>query len=381
MPIDANALTSLNNAKAFLGRSDFQHREVGLDIYCSAGDATACTAQVTDTTLVIIVTGGASAGTTTLTFADADTDTLDELVTKVNAVAGMTANLAAFPDEDSDNLVVMPATACLTEANTLGLMVVPDELITDLVNRASDIIENICDRKFKSRTFSERSDGDGTDLIIVQNPPIISLTRVAIGSLAVMSVTNSSTDAMYATAQVTSTVMVLTIVGGANAGSDSPAFAANATISAMVTAINALGKGWVATSVSSLYDAYPTTELIERGAQPSLTSPSYHHVAALPTGNYRANNSSGLIYLSAGSYAGRQQILVEYTGGFATIPDDLEQACLDVVAYLYGGVGESPALQEAESDNWRYKKQAFMDGLPQSTQQTIYRYKNWSGGS
>jgi len=378
-----SALTTLDAAKAYLGRSDFQHREVGLDVYCSQADATSATIQVTDVAMVLVIVGGLEAGTTTLTFALAANDTLTELVTAINATTGWTANLAAYPEEDSTNLVVMPPTACLTEANTIATMVVPNELLQDLIYRASDLIEKICDRRFNERDYEERYDGDGTDLVMLRNYPINSIARVCIGNDGVMTVTNSSTDAMYATATVTSSGVTLTIVGGANAGTDSPDFATYATITTLVAQINTLGKGWSASVGASTYGSYPSTELIESGAQSCLIQTAYLYMPGDPTNGYQMNETEGYIYLTSGFSAGFRNVYVEYTAGYATIPDDLEHACLEVVAYMYGLVGEAGGIAEAGlgQGDWQYKREAVMDGLPKSTQQSVYKYKNWSGGS
>jgi len=376
-----SALTTLDAAKAYLGRSDFQHREVGLDVYCSQLDATSATVQVTDTDLVLVIVGGLEAGIVPLSFALAANDTLAELVTAINAVTGWTANLAAYPDEDSTNLVVMPPTACLTEANTIALMVVPNELLQDLIYRASDLIEKICDRQFNQRNYAERYNGDGTDIVILKNYPVSAVGRVCIGNAGVMTVTNSSTDAMYATATVTTSVVTLTIVGGANVGTDSPDFATYTTITTLVAQINALGKGWSASVAASTYGAFPSNELIEFGAQSCLSQTASLYVPGAPSSGYRMDKDDGCIYLSSGFSAGFRNVYVEYTAGYPTIPDDLEHACLEVVAYLYGLVGEAGGMQTVRSDNWDYTREGVMDGLPKSTQQSVYKYKNWSGGS
>jgi len=73
----AISLTDLDEIKAFLGE-DVQ--KDGLWIYCSQGDATAATVEITDTTIVLIITGGVQAGTNTLTFADADKDSTSSMV-------------------------------------------------------------------------------------------------------------------------------------------------------------------------------------------------------------------------------------------------------------------------------------------------------------
>ena len=381
MALSAYALTTLAKAKQFLGRSDYQHRESGVDVYCSAGDATTATAQVTDTTLVLTIVGGLSAAVTTLTFTDADSDTLAEIITKINAAAGWTANLAGYGAENSTNLTVMPSTSCLTESESLTLMYVPDELITELINRATFIIEQVCGRKMMSRSYAEWYSGDGGNEIILKNYPVTAVARVAIGEVSAMSIRNTSTDAMYATASVSTTGITLVIVGGANAGTDTVTFAAAATVATMVTAIVALGKGWESSAASSLYNGYPSSELFVRGAQSCLSSWSYHYMPSDPVNGYKIDLVEGVVGLPSTLSVGWPNVYIQYTAGYATIPDDIENACLETVAYLYGLAGEDPSLAEVESDNWKFKRQAYADGLPKSIQQTLYRYKAWSNGT
>ena len=79
MSLHTYALTTLESLKRFMRKSNVDFQIPVLTLYNSSSDATAATYEVTSTTIVLIVTGGANAGTNTLTFADADKDTLDEL--------------------------------------------------------------------------------------------------------------------------------------------------------------------------------------------------------------------------------------------------------------------------------------------------------------
>jgi len=62
---------------------------------------------------------------------------------------------------------------------TLGLSVTEvsdDSLIANLINRLSTRIESYCGRKFVAREYTEYHDGDKTNAVIVDNPPIISVS-------------------------------------------------------------------------------------------------------------------------------------------------------------------------------------------------------------
>jgi len=63
---------------------------------------------------------------------------------------------------------------------------------------------------------------------------------------ALLTIYNSSSDASAATAQITAAGITLIVTGGTNAGTSTITFAAQDTVGKIVTAINALNKGWVA---------------------------------------------------------------------------------------------------------------------------------------
>ena len=83
-----------------------------ISIYNDMSDsATAATVEVTATTMVLIVTGGTNAGTTTYTFSDAASNTVGELVTAINALdKGWVAELLDESARDSATLEVLAAT-------------------------------------------------------------------------------------------------------------------------------------------------------------------------------------------------------------------------------------------------------------------------------
>jgi len=110
---------------------------IGMWVYCSSVDATAATVQVTAATIILVITGGVNDGTNTLTFADSDKNTLNELVAFINTLPGWEAG--ALPDGStaSTDLNIVPATACLGIKNELAL-----KLPTTIVDGA-DMLEDL----------------------------------------------------------------------------------------------------------------------------------------------------------------------------------------------------------------------------------------------
>ena len=90
-----------------------------------SASATAATVEVKDATLVLIITGGANAGTNTYTFAGASHDTIGEIVTAINALSeGWVAVLLGTGSDNSEGLVVAAVTSALLAANTQTIEII-----------------------------------------------------------------------------------------------------------------------------------------------------------------------------------------------------------------------------------------------------------------
>jgi len=136
---------------------------------------------------------------------------------------------------------------------TLGITDnIQDSLLTNLINRATDIIERYCNgRRFASTVYTnEEYDGKGSDYLNVKHYPITTLTSI----------------------------------DGRSGDFSNP--------------------NW-----SSLDDAL--YKLIDDGT-----------------------SGPGQIYYSGRFIKGVRNYRVSYTAGFATIPNDLQQACITLIAFL-----------------------------------------------
>lgn len=95
---------------------------------------------------------------------------------------------------------------------------------------------------------------------------------------------DASSSATAATVQVTSTAVVLVITGGGNAGTDTVTFASNATITALVAAIDALAKGYDARIVGSA--GATSTELLISAAADCYTQAAEQYLDGLDDDAY-----------------------------------------------------------------------------------------------
>jgi len=66
----------------------------------------------------------------------------------------------------------------LAQGEELNTTTEQQDLIKNLINIYSTIIENYCDRKFKSREYTEYYDGDGSDTLFMNQYPVSTITSI-----------------------------------------------------------------------------------------------------------------------------------------------------------------------------------------------------------
>lgn len=392
MAVDQYALTTRAAVMQYMGLEGADISADGIDIYCDSSDATAATVQVTDVNMRLVITGGADAGTNTLLFADSDKDTLVELVAEINALSGWDATLVGLGATDSTNLIPTDSESVLGQANVKTLQYADLDLIDQLINRASDLIETVCDRKFASRDFIEWHDINPTDAVKTDNFPVTAVKRLAYGTDNALSVQATTATDIEAIVEVQDAAVVLRRFDSSGTeASTSLDFDTYPTTSDLVTQINATS-GWSATLNknvrSKVMHRRPGTDAKETVAY--LTYPDHYDIVG------RLAEDEGIIYVSAydsgpwypseisypGSIAncrGRpnvpQRIMVEYTGGYATIPDDVEQLCIEAVKKAYDSRGHDSSMQSESVGDYSY---TLMSGVQQALdlESTLSRWKD-----
>ena len=235
-----------------------------------------------------------------------------------------------------------------------------DAFLGTLVNRASDIIESICDREMMTRSHADWLDGTGSRNLLLPNYPVTAVARVCIGSRDVLSLSNSSTDAAYMTVANDATNITLVVSGGVNASSTDIALAGFATVTLLVAQINATGLGWSASVLNSA-DAHPTSDLKTIVARGVTSSAVYLTVPEEPVSDYEWDTLSGQLYNAGGWPAGHENIYVAYTGGYATVPDDLEQACIEIALTMYQSRETDRTMTSERLGDYAYTLRAEVD--------------------
>jgi len=244
-----------------------------------------------------------------------------------------------------------------------------DNIIGTLITAASDGIRKYTRRDFISTSYDELYDGNGGRTLLLRQYPIQSVKSVRYRPVTVMKVINNNmTLNQQARVQVTSTGLVLSAVASGVPNATTLLFATYVTIQALATQINTMSStGWAAQTVgdpSVDYDLWPSQDLyVPSSFGDGLTS----------QGNLTARGQNAELKMHTYELAGYQfdprgwllraipytdpellhpedlvwppgilNFRIQYTAGYTTIPEGVQEACTAWVAYMYYAYTRNP---------------------------------------
>lgn len=325
----------------------------------SSGGATSATVAVTSTTVELVT----NLGTDSLTFAA--NATLTAMVAAINALSGWTAVAEGDGTLTSSDLRIIPAVNCYLVANERYLRGLDNLLLEDGINQATEIIKDETDRNFLEATYRHAFHGSDRDTLIVREYPITDLLFIAVGRLQAATVEYSGSSALYATAEVTSTALVLRSNVSGTENSDTITLATE-TLSSLKTAVDAVSN-WTMSNLPSNGDTWDATQLLmTNGRINALQQAARIELPNILEADYFADLSTGIIHrgrqfvpggvdssmrVAKGSPShayqwlgqpsippyfprGQFNVIVSYKAGYATIPDGLVRLCNELAANL-----------------------------------------------
>lgn len=273
-----------------------------------------------------------------------------------------------------------------TEDSSVAISIASDSQTSssDAYNQALDQrdfieaqIQKECRRNFESQTYVlERYSGTGSRKLFLRNYPITSIQRVAIGTLDMIRITNTNTGTI-ASVSVNSTGIVLNRDGSVDS---TLLFADNLTLSAMVTAINAVGNGWTAELLNSLYSNYKSDSLIKKfGLSTIDTNYVYLQIPYDAEYDFEVDDQKGIIYHNISFFQrGFNNIFVTYTAGYssADMPNDLKMA-IKILTKLYyeKNTNNTYGLQEYKVGDIAYRWLKDSATFPMEVQNIISKYR------
>jgi hypothetical protein len=221
-----------------------------------------------------------------------------------------------------------------------------------LIATASQAIATYCRRGFAVETRDELYDGVPDRILLLEHYPLVRVDRVARRPEPVLRVVNDSADNQRAGVHLGDSGMTLTRLASGAAHNDFIPFDSSPTLAHVVEAVNELDGGWSATLTASQWSAFPSVDLASfRGVHAAKDRPAELRLHVEELASFDLDASHGFLIRTGGGAddfplwtGGAKHWRVVYTAGFESIPEDVQEACCQLVASLYWQTKRDPGL-------------------------------------
>lgn len=247
-----------------------------------------------------------------------------------------------------------------------------------LLAAVSRAVENYCWRTFAVTSYDELYPGNGLHELVLRNYPTVSIERVAFAPMPVMQVTNTSANNQRATVKVTATGVELIRVASGTPSTSTILFSDQATLSALASAVTALGNGWSASVPNAADNLRASADL--RALQGAFGAMNVNANLKLHTGelsSFLVDAERGCLTRADGACwdGGVQHWRIVYRAGFSAVPDEVQEACAEWVAQLFWQTKRDPGLA-SESIPGATSRTVLRD-MPASVKLLLSPYRNW----
>jgi hypothetical protein len=267
-------------------------------------------------------------------------------------------------------------------SSNLSLSAGEYQTLTDLITSVSDAIEKYCKRRFLAHAYDELYNGSGDKRLLLRQYPVQSVTSVRYRPVTVAKVTNSNMGLnQQARVQVTATgLQCWRMASGVAYTETLLTWAAYPTLQSLMNAVSALGNGWSGQIVGDAdvqygygdYGLWPSSDLYvpasygdplegsgvqtsqgymnARGCFAELKMHTYELqgyqwdargwlLRAIPYTDPELLHPEDLIWP-----VGVNNFRIQYTAGYSTVPEAVQEACAEWVAVLFWQSKRDPAL-------------------------------------
>jgi hypothetical protein len=242
----------------------------------------------------------------------------------------------------------------------------------------SRAIENYCWRTFSVTSYDELYPGNHQVELVLRNYPIVSIERVAHGPQGVLRVTNTSATNQRATVKVKATGVELIRVASGVTSTSTILFADQPTLTALASAITALGNGWSASVLDAANNLRASADL--RALQGAFAVAGTFADLKLHTSelsDFSVDAERGCLTRGGASPwdGGLYQWRVIYSAGYSAVPDAVQEACAQWVAQLFWQTKRDVGLA-SEVIPGTVSRVALRD-MPGSVRLLLGPYRNW----
>jgi len=231
----------------------------------------------------------------------------------------------------------------------LGITTTTDDAILESsIDRSSDYIRRYCARNFVATRYYEWKDTYGANRVTLRHNPVTNVRFVGVGGDNVITVNSSiSTDAAATISVDDAHVHLFRADSNGEEYSTTLTLSSYDTTNEMAAQINAT-TGFTASALLNVKSCY-LRKLAGRDLKQQTC------LLEAPTEgltDYTLDCDRGIIY---GPTLSRYQgILIDYTGGFDTVPYDIQQATIEMATRLYRGRKRDPGLASESLGGYSY---------------------------
>jgi hypothetical protein len=252
--------------------------------------------------------------------------------------------------------------------------------LASLITAASDAVRGACHRDFSQTSYTEYYSGG----IYVREPlrlrqfPVVEITRVATDPRPALLVQNvDGGPNQRATVETTPTSLRVFRMASATPITNDLPFTTYPTLAQMAAAVNALGGGW-ASQVIDQFANWPSADLkplqgaataLYGGRQLELYTEDLQPFLSWPPGDpwgeeagyqsfcgWRLDDETGEVF---GRFPrGQLNVRIDYTAGFASIPQAVQEACVQLALDLYNAGLVNSTLKKATLGNGSFEVQS-----------------------
>lgn len=372
----------------------------------------------------------ASLGTFQVTFNDLDTSTFESGQYRIQTTAARTGRTAVILDGQIQ-ITDAPGSVVSTDLVTqdylalnlasIGVSDIDSQLLSQLSSAASRLIRKHCNRWFNRRPSGSITAYDGlytmdwpSRCIVLRQFPVNGILRARTNPTQVFNVTNTSSANQQAWVSLTySGVADISDIAPATTGMSLSRMSSgvlstttltltgsNATFNGLANSINALGNGWSAQITDSAFSNWPTADL-RQGVGPSCAIGQFSqqgfwvHTDDIPV---QVDQEAGIVMVEAGSFdpwssprfglyldtglgdldigGGINGLRIMYDAGWDTVPEDIQQACIETVADMLNLLKIDQRLRSESAGDYSYDLADGRYALPPSVVGKLGYYRN-----
>jgi hypothetical protein len=254
-----------------------------------------------------------------------------------------------------------------------------DAVVNTLITACSDAIEKYCKRRFLSTSFDELYNGNGDRRLLLRQYPLQHVKSVRYRPVTVLKAQNTGTSQQVQQARcwVTSTgLQCWRMASGVATTETLLTWASYPTLQSLATAVTGLGNNWsgqVVGDTAGDYGAWPSADLYIPGSYGDTLegSGTLESQGALNACRVFAELKMHTFELSGFQWDARGWLLraipytdpellhpedliwpiginnfrIQYTAGYTTVPEAVQEACAEWVNALYQLASRDPAAE------------------------------------